>query len=242
MPQLSDELTAAARRRSMADNPFIRNLRAGAYRRQDLAVYFLRLWHMADRAPRVLAACLASCPDRATRRFLTQNLLEEEGFLPRGAGFALADRRDLRHRGWVERLLDAVGCDRDAIERTAPRSDTRPSGFRWLDQRLAAGDWLGALAFTTLGFEANCPETYRLVAEPLRKSYGFAADELAFFDNHVTADELHGQDGLALLTRTITTPEDRARALAGARRGGDGWWWLHRASHELIRRGGVAAG
>lgn len=221
--ELGESLLAVARVGPMESNPLVRAVIDGSLSREALRHYLTRVASMALAFPRRIAAVLAVCDDPAVRRFLLANLLEEEGvvaFEP-GAGVTVVEAR--RHAVMAMKLARAAGAPDEEVDNNAPPAP-------WFQERLAAGDWIGAFSYFAVGFESNVPSTFRMLVEPLVTRYGFRDDDLEFLVEHFTADERHGTDSADLIARAAHSAEARESALAGARRGGKAWWAFHRAA------------
>lgn len=216
----AEELLAAARPHPMASNPFLVPLRNGTASPAAIRRYAIAIATTAIRFPRVLGGLLAVCDDTEIRKHLLGNLLEEEGvvaFRP-GEGVILDPARG--HAAMALRFARAAGATAAELD-----ADGAPPS-RWYRDAIAAGDWAGALAYFAVGYEANVPETFRIVHAALVTHYGFADDDLEFLTEHMTADERHGRESAGMLA-SLPDPRRRERAREGARRGGMAWWMLH---------------
>ena len=121
----------------------------------------------------------------------------------------------------ARRFAAAAGVDAETLTR-AQRQESR-----WYRDAAASGDWIGAFAYFAIGYEANVPESFRLIYPALIEHYGFAEEDLEFLTEHMTADERHGREAAEMLAE-VTSEAERERALEGARRGGMAWWVIHR--------------
>jgi pyrroloquinoline quinone (PQQ) biosynthesis protein C len=156
------------------------------------------------------------------KRSLLGNLLEEEGVVAYVPGQGVRIDRERAHTSLGRRFARAAGASDDEIDAlTVPP-------VRWFEERIRLGDWLGAFTYFSIGYEANVPETFRLLMTPLTQIYGFRDEDLEFLTEHFVADERHGIEAAYLIERITTTAESRARALEGARRGGRAWWEILR--------------
>jgi pyrroloquinoline-quinone synthase len=65
-----------------------------------------------------------------------------------------------------------------------------------------------ATAALVVGLESQVPSIYRRQLPPLLDpaGYGFAEDEVEFFDLHITSDEIHGERGYAIVLDHADTP------------------------------------
>lgn len=219
----AETLIAAAQPSPAEANPFVVAVRNGWCTREDIRTYAIHSTRTAEAFPRVMCSVLALCDAPAVRHALIGNLLEEEGAIGYVHGERVAFDPSRHHGGFARRFAHAAGATDAEIDAGHAES------ARWFDDAIHSGNWLGAFAFFAIGFEVNIPPTYRLLIPALVERYGFGADDLQFFIEHVGADDRHGADGAALLASIATTEEAQRRALEGARRGGRTWWEFHRA-------------
>ncbi len=220
-PDFAAALLAAARPHEIATNPFVAAVTSGRSSRDAVRAWAEVLFATAIRFPNVLARVLSLCDHPAVRAHLLANLLEEEGVAAYRAGERVVVDASRNHGMMARRFALAAGATEETLDAPDPRVP------RWFDDALNRRDWAGALAFVAVGFEANIPETFRLVHPALRAHYGFDEDGLEFLTEHMTADERHGRESAELLA-SLPDSEQRERALHGARRGGLAWWTLHR--------------
>lgn len=216
-------LLAAARRGSMETHPFIEALARGDISRDEIKGFAIFLTTLATLFPKRIAAVLAICDNAEVKRSLLGNLMEEEGVVAYAPGEGVRIDPDRAHSSLARRFARAAGASEDEIlaHTVTP--------VRWLEERIRIGDWLGAFANFSIGYEANVPATFRLLMDPLVTIYGFHEHDLEFLTEHFVADERHGIEAASLIERVATTSEARERALEGARRGGRAWWEILRA-------------
>jgi pyrroloquinoline quinone (PQQ) biosynthesis protein C len=217
----ADVLLEAARPHPIATNPFIEALRRGACTREQVRAYAEMITVAAIGFPRVISNVLAWCDDTQIRESLLGNLLEEEGVVAYRPGHGVVVQPERRHGAMARRFAAAAGLDVRALD-----GDRRQES-RWYRDAAASGDWIGAFAYFAIGYEANVPESFRLVHPALIEHYGFAEEDLIFLTEHMTADERHGREAAEMLAG-VGGEAERQRALEGARRGGMAWWVIHR--------------
>jgi len=224
---VEEQLWAETRRLDWSGLPFVRAVTEGRCPKHVLQAYALDLTTLAEDFVHQLPRILASCDDVEVRHAVLANLLEEEGIHRFEAGTFASDPAG-RHGVMAGRLARAFGADPDL-----PRSPIRST---WLDARLDAGDWVSALAFLTVGYEANVPAVFKPLADGLRRHYGYADADIEFLVSHVEADEEHGADGVAMVAAVARTPDAARRAIEGARRGTLAWYQFHRKHGQAVRR------
>ncbi|HEX8618331.1 MAG TPA: iron-containing redox enzyme family protein [Thermoanaerobaculia bacterium] len=218
----AESLLAVARVAPMHTNAFVAGVIEGRASREAVQRYALALAGIAETFPHRICAVLSLCDDFDVRRSLLGNLLEEEGVVGYVPEQGVRIQHDRRHGVIARKFARAAGVTDAEI------AALRATPARWFVDALRDGDWIGALSFFAIGFEANVPETFRLLVDPLKSHYGFTTDDLHFLYEHFTADERHGTEAAHLIARAANTEEKRACALEGARRGGAAWWAFHR--------------
>jgi pyrroloquinoline quinone (PQQ) biosynthesis protein C len=223
---LDDRLWRETRKWKFADLPLLRAVHDGTCSVAVLQAYALDLATLAEGFTRQLSWILAHCDDRAVRHSVLANLLEEEGVVSFRAHGGLVAPLERAHGEMARRLARAFGADPDV-----PR---RPLRSAWLDAALQRGNWLAALAFMTVGYEANVPTVFKPLVEGLRTHYSYSEADIEYLVMHVAADEEHGADGVAMVARLGVTPEAERDALEGARRGTLAWYLVHRRHGQSL--------
>lgn len=216
------ELLSVARPQKLERHPFLGSLARGEASRDAVRRWSVRLAMSASGFASTVASVLAICDEPEVRSILLGNLLEEEGvtaFVP-GSGVTIDPVR--AHGDMARRFARACGASDEEIA----ASTAAPTP--WFASALAERNWIGAFAYFAIGFEANVPDTCRMLLRALIDQYGIPEEELIFLTEHMDADERHGIESASLLERVARTETARAAALDGARRGGMAWWMLHR--------------
>lgn len=215
-----ETLLQSARPYPIAENPFVVSLRRGECTGEQIRRYAGMIAVAAIGFPRVLSNILTHCDRQDVRASVLANLMEEEGIVRYRAGEGIVVDARRNHAGMARRFAAAAGVSPEALE--VPRAESR-----WYAHAAESGDWIGAFAYFAIGYEANVPESFRLIHAALVEHYGFAEEDLEFLTEHMTADERHGREAAELLA-SDPSPAARQRALEGARRGGMTWWMIHR--------------
>lgn len=218
----ADELLAISRPFDIRDSPFLRGVERGTCPPEVVRDYAIYIMAAAFAFPNVLAAILTACDDTAVRKVILGNLLEEEGVVAYAPGQGVTVEDGRRHGRMAERFARAAGASGAGIAAAQIRRS------RWFDQALRDGNWLGAFTYFSVGYEANVPQTFRLLAGPLERHYGLPRPDLEFLYEHMEADVRHGEESAALIAAAATTEALRQQAREGARRGGRAWWEMHR--------------
>ena len=229
--RLEDQLWEEARRVDFSRLPFLRSVADGTCPIEVLQDYALDLATLAEGFTGHLAWIVSLCDDRTVRHAALANFLEEEG-VESWDGHELVAPPRRNHGALARELARVFGAD--------PEAPRRPLRSTWLDGKLKQGDWLSALAFLTVGYEVNTPTVFKTLVAGLRTHYGYTDADLEYLVMHVAADEEHGADGVAMVSRLGVTPEARQIVLDGARRGTLAWYQVHRRHGHALQRRSVA--
>jgi pyrroloquinoline quinone (PQQ) biosynthesis protein C len=205
----------------MARNPFVMSVCRGDAPRAAIRAYAEQLAVLADMFPSMLSSLMSMCDEPVIRRALINNLLEEEGAVGYGAHGVVFDP-ERRHGAVARRMTSALRSwpPDDELRRTSEHAS-------FIDRCLAERRWVSAVSFLTVGYEANVPPTFALLAPALASHYGLDDAALEFMILHIGADERHAETGAAMMESIATTAERRAQALEGAVAGARAWWALH---------------
>jgi pyrroloquinoline quinone (PQQ) biosynthesis protein C len=224
-----ESLWNESRRGAVAGGPLVQAIANGTCPRPVAAAYMMEVAELAYGFPRMLCAILAVCPERRARLSLMANLLEEEGVEVFEAHKTFTAPIAKHHGTMALRLARALGAPEVPLPLPYRRS-------AWVEAALARGEWLGPLAFVTVGYEASVPPVFGALAAGLRTHYGCGAGDLAYLIDHVEADAEHAADGIELLAALATTPAGERAALEGARLGVRSWAHVHRKyAHRMAR-------
>lgn len=173
--------------------------------REDLARWFSS-FYIKDVGV-VLARTYAKCPHLDARRFIAENLFEEEGRGREGRSHAELSKRLPRYFGRSDEELEAVHEE-------------------WLKSPLSRGreevvrqeDWLEEFAGFGLASEHYAPAFFALILQRLRGEFGLPEEVLEFFTVHLAEDVDHARRTLEIVLRYATTDEAQERVLAAIRR------------------------
>lgn len=216
-----DELRAASGKHPIAESRVCRLIQSGRISRDSIRLFAAAAVAGATHFMSHLARVYRITPNPEVKLALLENLLEEEGVHIKPHGLDI--RPSSRHVTWARRFSDAAGTSQAQLDQ-AMIDFRRPE----LDALIEQGDWLGALAYLTLGLEANTPHTFVPILEGLKKM-GFSDSELVFFSNHITLDMQHGDEAFELVA--AVTPQARQQdVLDAVEAGADFWWRIHSVS------------
>ena len=140
-------------------------------------------------------------PHRDVKIYLFENLADEEN-------------PEDRHLDMLTDYVEACGLGRESIERAKILTGTEGLqnwGWRLLYQK----PWQAALAGMFIGLESQFLDLCKKIVPALHEHYGWTprSREIRFFEEHIHADEIHGQKGFAIVERHCTTPELQGMAL-----------------------------
>ncbi|MCI4348652.1 MAG: CADD family putative folate metabolism protein [Thermoplasmata archaeon] len=176
-----------------------------------LRAYAGQYYHFESNFPRYVGATYSHIPDGASRRFLLENLVDEEG-------------RDPTHPElWVD-FGRGLGMTPKAVRSAPPSPATRALCATYerltLEGTVASG--LGAL----YAYESIFPEIAAEKSRGLREQYGIGTPSAhEFFRVHTFADKAHSAAERKLLRKEIARSASRAREADRATRAAVQAWW-----------------
>lgn len=173
--------------------------------RDDLADWF-STFYIKDVGV-ILARTYAKCPYLDARRFIAENLFEEEGRGREGRSHAELSMRLSRYFGRTDEELEAIHEE-------------------WLKSPLSLGreevvqreSWIEEFAGFGLASEYYAPSFFRLILERLRGEFGLPEEVLEFFTVHLEEDVDHARRTMEIVLRYATTDAEQERVLAAIRR------------------------
>lgn len=219
MPLSVEKIKATAITKNIAEANKIKMILSGEYPDTFLKEFSLLIYKGANSFPIILGRILGITPDYQARLFLLENILEEEG-VTYSSRNGLKENPQSRHVEWAIRFAHATGHKNDAL-RNSDVSHVNKTFNTYINNR----DWLGAIAYYLAGIESNTPATFRLIVDGLSRK-GYSDDDLAFFRNHITLDELHGDKAFEILSRHATDDQISDSILKSVRRGARHWWHI----------------
>jgi pyrroloquinoline quinone (PQQ) biosynthesis protein C len=222
----AEELLTHAHHFPFAQHRFVIKLRQGDYPRQTLQIYGRGIYQLSESLPRQLAILISQCPDANLRFHLIENLLEEEGILCQDQGLKVDLQR--RHSELAKCFTRALQVKDSELSKLSA-----VSSFRF-ERLLANGQWLAAIAYITVGIEANVSQIFSLIVPALQHHYQFTDSELVFFIEHIVADQKHGLTGATLLAQLIRTSEQYEEVLWGIKSGVTALQAFHQAVDREI--------
>ena len=153
-----------------------------------------------------VARAYVKCPHLEPRRFLAENLFEEEG---RG-------NANETHPALSLRLARHFGASEEEIQRTHDKWMKSPAIAQYLE--LAASyDWLEDFAGFGLGQEFFAPPLFELIVERLRAEFDLDDETLKFFLVHMYEDVDHSVRTMKMVTRYADTDESQQKVCSAIR-------------------------
>jgi pyrroloquinoline-quinone synthase len=219
-----DQLVAARDGRHSKNHPFFNLWAEGKLSREQTALYCIQHFHYVGDYLNWMAYEASQVPYRDVKAYLFENLGDEEN-------------PDDRHLDMLKDYVAVSGLDRESVE-SAPVLPGTEALQNWGWRLVYQTPWQAALAGMFIGLESQFLDICRRIVPALHRHYGYepGAREIRFFEEHLTADEIHGSKGFAIVEKYCDSPELRAAALkavkdAGLRRwrfmNGIYWYALH---------------
>lgn len=186
------------RDRCLMKNPTVQRISRGELSREDLRRWALEMYWESHEFPNTYAAAYVNCPVPEARRFLFENIYEEEtGGLMSGS---------IPHIDLKFRFIESLGFQRDEILSGTPL----PATQAYLDFRellFKTKPWVVAVGAYALGAENQVIEPFKMIADGLRAHYGMSKHDSVFYDIHSVADEAHGEVGLRIVRQYCRAPD-----------------------------------
>jgi len=196
-----DQLTATRDRRHSKDHPFFELWAGGKLAKDQTALYCVQHYHYVTDYINWLAYEASQIPHRDVKAYLFENLGDEES-------------EEDRHLDMLTDYVVACGLRSDDVQngKVLPSTEALQNwGWRLVYQK----PWQAALAGMFIGLESQFLDICKKVAPALHKYYGWppGARQIRFFEQHITADEIHGEKGFAIVEKYCTTPDLKELAL-----------------------------
>jgi pyrroloquinoline quinone (PQQ) biosynthesis protein C len=173
--------------------------------RQDVADWFSS-FYIKDVGV-ILARTYAKCPHLTARRFIAENLFEEEG-----KGVAGRSHAELSLR-----LPLYFGVGREALEAQHERWLHSPQS-QGREAMVQQESWLEEFAGFGLGSEYYAPAFFELIVARLRDEFELPEEVFEFFTVHLHEDVDHARRTLDIVLEFATSDEEQERVLESIRR------------------------
>jgi pyrroloquinoline-quinone synthase len=196
-----ERLIAARDKKGSKNHPFFELWARGKLSKEQTALYCIQHYHYVGEYLNWLAYEASQIPRRDVKAYLFENLGDEEN-------------PDDRHLDMLKDYVCVSGLRREDVETgvVLPNTEALQNwGWRLVYQM----PWQAAVAGMFIGLESQFLDICKKVVPALHAHYGYrpGAREIRFFEEHLTADEIHGSKGFAIVEKYCDTPELQALAL-----------------------------
>ncbi|HEX9775449.1 MAG TPA: CADD family putative folate metabolism protein [Actinomycetota bacterium] len=182
--------------RHLLKHPFYVAWTEGRLPMEALRAYAGQYYNHVASFPRYLSAIHTQTDDLRARRYLLENLNDEE------AG------EDNHPELWL-RFAEGIGCDRDEVRGAAPLPETAACDRVYRNVTTGRGPVAGLAAL--YAYEQMVPAVSQSKIDGLKAHYGVDDERtLAFFSTHVEVDEWHAQVARDLLAGAPAAERDAA--------------------------------
>lgn len=196
LEQLDQQIAA----RHLLTHPFYLAWTRGELCRETLADYSKQYYQHVAAFPTYLSAAHAGCDDRAVRRQLLANLIDEEAGEP-------------NHPQLWQTFAEALGVSPNELANTEtwPETAALIATFRRICRSRNTGAALAAL----YAYESQIPAVSESKIDGLRKHYGFDDENgYRYFTVHIEADREHAAVERALLGSEVGSGNAKAASEA----------------------------
>jgi pyrroloquinoline-quinone synthase len=215
VPQRIDE---AIGQYAMLRHPFYQLWNEGKLSNTTLAEYAKQYYAHVCAFPTYVSAVHSRCDNLPVRQLLLENLIEEE----RG--------EDNHPELWL-RFAEGLGVSRAQV-RTAELLPSTRESVNSLKSLTANTDYrLGVAAL--YAYESQIPEVAKTKRVGLKQYYGIDdARTVSFFTVHESADQVHRQIEMKIMTDACDTDQARDQTVAAAQQGAKSLWDFLSGVHE----------
>lgn len=215
LPQRIDE---AIGQYAMLRHPFYQLWSEGKLSDTTLAEYAKQYYAHVCAFPTYVSAVHSRCDNLPVRQLLLENLIEEE----RG--------EDNHPELWL-RFAEGLGVSRAQV-RTAELLPSTRESVNSLKSLTANTDYrLGVAAL--YAYESQIPEVAQTKRVGLKQYYGIDdARTVSFFTVHESADQVHRQIEMKIMTDACDTDQARDETVAAAQQGAKSLWDFLSGVHE----------
>lgn len=207
---LQQRIEAAVAEHAMLSHPFYEAWSAGKLNQDVIGKYAAQYYAHVKAFPTYVSAVHSRCDDLRVRQLLLENLIEEE----RGA--------DNHPELWM-RFAEGLGVSRPEVNDAQLLPSTTESVSR-LKAMTGNEDYrLGIAAL--YAYESQIPEVAKTKRTGLKAFYGIEdARAVSFFTVHESADLVHRQSEMKVLSRKCVTDEDQTAAVTAAGEAAKALW------------------
>jgi pyrroloquinoline-quinone synthase len=215
LPQRIDE---AIGQYAMLRHPFYQLWNEGKLSDTTLAEYAKQYYAHVCAFPTYVSAVHSRCDNLPVRQLLLENLIEEE----RG--------EDNHPELWL-RFAEGLGVSRAQV-RTAELLPSTRESVNSLKSLTANTDYRLGVA-VLYAYESQIPEVAKTKRVGLKQYYGIDdARTVSFFTVHESADQVHRQIEMKIMTDACDTDQARDETVAAAQQGAKSLWDFLSGVHE----------
>jgi len=215
---LQERIDDAIGQYAMLKHPFYQLWSEGKLSDSTLAEYAKQYYHQVCAFPTYLSAVHSRCDSLPIRQLLLENLIEEE----RGA--------DNHPELWL-RFAEGLGVSRSEVGTARLLPSTRES-VASLKALTSNRDYrLGVAAL--YAYESQIPEVAKTKRVGLKQFYGIDdARTVSFFTVHESADQVHRQIEMKIMSDACDTDQARDESVAAAAQSAKCLWDFLSGVHE----------
>jgi pyrroloquinoline-quinone synthase len=215
---LQQRIEEAIDQYAMLRHPFYQLWNEGRLSANTLAEYATQYYAHVRAFPTYVSAVHSRCDSLPVRQLLLENLIEEE----RGS--------DNHPELWL-RFAESLGVTRDRVKTADLLSSTRES-VESLKMLTSNTDYrLGVAAL--YAYESQIPEVAKTKRVGLKQYYGIDdARAVSFFTVHESADQVHRQIEMKIISDACDTDQTRDEAVVAAEQGAKALWDFLSGFHE----------
>jgi len=196
-----DQLRAIRDKNHSKDHPFFELWAQGKLTKKQTALYCIQHHYYVTDYINWLAYESSQIPLRDVKAYLFENLADEES------------AQD-RHLDMLNDYVVVCGLKPQDVE-NGKNLATTEALQNWGWRLVYQWPWQAALAGMFIGLESQFLDICKKIVPALHQHYGWSPGErqIRFFEQHITADEIHGRKGFAIVEKYCTTQEHKELAL-----------------------------
>lgn len=215
---LQQRIATAIDQYAMLKHPFYQLWNEGKLNHTALTEYAKQYYAHVLAFPTYVSAVHSRCDSLPVRQLLLENLIEEE----LGA--------DNHPELWL-RFAEGLGVSRDVV-RSAPLLPSTRNSVASLQVLTTHSDYRLGLA-ALYAYESQIPEVAKTKRTGLKEFYGMDDPRtVSFFTVHESADLVHGQIEMKILSDTCEDEETADATVAAAQQGAKSLWDFLGGVHE----------
>jgi len=203
---------------AMLRHPFYQLWSEGKLSETTLAEYARQYYAHVSAFPTYVSAVHSRCDNLPVRQLLLENLIEEE-------------RGEENHPELWLRFAEGLGVSRDQV-RTAELLPSTRESVASLKSLTSNSDYrLGVAAL--YAYESQIPEVAKTKRVGLKQFYGIDDPRaVSFFAVHESADQVHRQIEMKILSDACDTDQARDQAVGAAQQGAKALWDFLSGVHQ----------